>query len=99
MDIVLALTAYEPLAWYLFSTPVLLFVAARNVEDITLAYTFYKVDEDEDATASQESSDNQPSGVKLHGSSGGYQLPLPGRGVIAPSTGTTVAASTTVAGA
>jgi heterodisulfide reductase subunit A-like polyferredoxin len=36
----------------------------RNVHDITLSYTFFKVDEDE---ADSEPADGSSSGVKLHG--------------------------------
>jgi hypothetical protein len=36
----------------------------RNIHDITLSYTFFKVDEDEDAVAA---ADDSSSGVKLHG--------------------------------
>lgn len=47
----------------------------RNVHDITLSYTFFKVDQDEDVTAE---ADSAGSGIKLHGPG---QLPA---GVAAP---------------
>jgi hypothetical protein len=47
----------------------------RNVHDITLSYTFFKVEEDEEATAA---ADDSSSGIKLHGPG---QLPA---GVTAP---------------
>jgi heterodisulfide reductase subunit A-like polyferredoxin len=40
------------------------FLLCRNVHDITLSYTFFKVDEDE---ADSEPADGSSSGVKLHG--------------------------------
>ncbi len=49
---------------------------SRNIHDITLSYTFFKVDEDEDAAAT---ADESSSGVKLHG------LGLLPAGVAAPS--------------
>jgi heterodisulfide reductase subunit A-like polyferredoxin len=46
------------------ASPVLLCWLCRNVHDITLSYTFFKVDEDE---ADNEPADSSSSGVKLHG--------------------------------
>lgn len=49
----------------------------RNIHDITLSYTFFKVDEDEDTTAAGD--DTSSSGIKLHGPGllpAGMALPL-----------------------
>jgi hypothetical protein len=44
--------------------PLLLCCLCRNVHDITLSYTFFKVDEDE---SDSEPADGSSSSVKLHG--------------------------------
>jgi hypothetical protein len=53
--------------WYQYTVVVVvLSCKCRNIHDITLSYTFFKVDQDEEEAAAAAADDGS-SGVKLHG--------------------------------